>query len=52
MRPRRFVLVLPAALLLLLLAALHTTQAARRLPLEAAFLEAGNFQEGDVAPAR
>jgi len=50
MRPRRFVLVLPAALLLLLLAALHTTQAGpARLPLEAAFLEAGNFQEGDVA---
>ena len=44
MRPRRFVLVLPAALLLLLLAALHTTQAGpARPPLEAA------FQEGDDA---
>ncbi len=41
---------MPAALLLLLLAALHTTQAGpARLPPEAAFLEAGNFQEGDGA---
>jgi hypothetical protein len=50
MRPRRFVLVLPATLLLLLLAALYTAQTGpARLPLEAAFLEAGNFQEGDGA---